>query len=117
LGLGMRFSAEWIYLSAPRPGEANGQLKSLIVDELWMRKVMPPSLRRNCYTGETTVCNLTDAVVSAYYDWYYPDSAKSEKAREQEEYWGTAFMGLVSGLTSGTIVWFLTGKAQPVQAT
>jgi hypothetical protein len=75
--------------------------KTAIVNELWVRRMVPPSLRRPCYARREAVCRQADVVVSG-----------DEAAWGQETYWtmvGTAFL---SALISGLLVLFMTPRSR-----
>ncbi len=69
--------------------------KPAIMTELWMREIVPPPFRRDCFARNATVCDLSDQLV-------YP----SEPA-PTEPVWLLG-QGLLAGLVCGTIcVWLL----------
>jgi hypothetical protein len=38
--------------------------KSAVITELWVRNMIPPSMRQSCYTADETVCTYADALLS-----------------------------------------------------
>ena len=42
--------------------------KPVVVNELWIRSLIPPGVRRSCYAGEAWICDLADDVIPAGLD-------------------------------------------------
>lgn len=63
-GLFTRLGAEVAYIFStigpPAWEEVEDALKPAIVEELWMRALMPPPLVQPCYTTDTAVCQRAD---------------------------------------------------------
>jgi len=111
-GLWTRMSVYWTRV-------VSGGIDSAGFNELWIRRMIPPPLRRSCYTSQTTVCEATDEALSRYH-FRFEDPIEQEQVierEEQKEYLARVFLGLTAAATSSTIAWFLTQKAQPEQPT
>jgi len=103
-GLWTRLGAEIAYIFStigPAPWQEGGDpYRSAIVKELWVRSMMPPPLRRFCYSEEAIVCQRAD--------WYAPDVASGD--------WGLYLQGigmcLIASLVSSLLVWLFTRQQQ-----
>jgi hypothetical protein len=42
--------------------------RPVVVNELWIRSLIPPGVRRSCYAGEAWICDLADDVTPAGFD-------------------------------------------------
>ena len=71
----------------------------LIVRELWVRLLLPPSLRQRCYTSEAWVCNEVDEVVPA-----------TSNVGSWSSYLRLVGMGSVSAIASSMLVWLFTRR-------
>jgi hypothetical protein len=74
--------------------------KPAIVQEIWIRLLVPPPLQRPCYAGEAVVCEKTD--------WMAPIAGEGG--------WGSylASVGicLISALAGGFLTWLFTTHPQ-----
>jgi hypothetical protein len=75
-----------------------------IVNEIWMRRVVPPPWRRSCYTSQETVCHLADYVAPA---------AEMDDSSYQTGYLHILGVNLISALTTGAFVWLFTRQRRP----
>jgi hypothetical protein len=73
--------------------------KPFVIRELWMRLLIPPSMRQSCYAGEAWVCGLADDVLPATSDRW------SWKSYVQD-----VGMASVPVLTSSVLAWLFTRK-------
>ena len=73
--------------------------RASLIRELWLRRLVPPLLRRACYAGEETICRLADAVVA-----YMPEAWTGIAYLEEV---GTA---LVPALSTTVLAWLWTRK-------
>ena len=103
-GLYTRLGAELYYIfgtiDAPPWGQTEDPYKPVIVQEIWMRLLVPPPLQRPCYAGEAVVCEKTD--------WIAPIAGDGG--------WGT-YLGavgicLISALAGGFLAWLFTRSPQ-----
>ena len=96
-----RLGAEIAYIFStigPLPGyEVEDPLKLAVVNEIWIRNMVPPSLQRSCYTRDLVVCHRVDLIEG-----------------NSREDWSGYLMGValcsVSPLTGGSLVWVFTGR-------
>jgi hypothetical protein len=73
--------------------------KPFVIQELWMRLLIPPSMRRPCYAGEAWVCGLADDVLPATSDrWRWTS------------YLQDVGVACVPVLTSSVLAWLFTRK-------
>ncbi len=117
-GLWTRLTAEVTYaFGAPvvldpeirggtRPPEYR-ENESAIINEIWVRQMIPPPWQRPCYTKQAIVCDLADDVVAA--------AASDENGGQ----WNWRFMGLgaLSALTSTALVGLFTRQRQVSRGT
>ena len=76
--------------------EAN---KPYVVRELWARLLIPPGIRRPCYTNAAWVCDAADNVLPAVSErWGW------------QPYLRDVGIGCVPAVTSGLLAWFYTRK-------
>jgi hypothetical protein len=80
--------------------------RPVVVNELWIRSLIPPGMRRSCYAGEVWICDLADKVVPAGLDGWG---------------WGTYLLNVgiacLSVVAGSVLVWRFTSKRQsPAQA-
>jgi hypothetical protein len=102
-GLFTRLGAEVAYIfstiGTPPWQEVYDPLRPAIVEELWMRELVPPPWRQPCYTSDTVVCQRAD--------WATPGGEASGS-------WGAYLRGigiyLVSSLAGGSLSWVFTRK-------
>lgn len=75
--------------------------RSVVINELWIRLLIPPGVRRSCYAGEAWICDLVDGVIPAGSDQWC---------------WGAYLrdvgIGCVSVVASGVLVWSFTRRRQ-----
>jgi hypothetical protein len=75
--------------------------ESFVISELWVRLLLPPSLRPPCSTGEAWVCAQADRVVSAtsaQWGW--------------SAYWMGVELGSVSAVASSILGWLFTRQSK-----
>lgn len=103
-GLWTRLGAEVAYIfstiGSPPRQEVEDPNRLAIVNEVWMRSMMPPPLRRSCYSGKAIVCQKAD--------WAAPDAVNGN--------WSSYLQGLgiclVASLTGSFLVRFFTRRQQ-----
>jgi hypothetical protein len=69
--------------------------ESAVIAELWVRNLIPPALRRACYTQDQTVCTYADTLMGPSMDWFGADPL-------------LLVQSLLSALVSGILVGFFT---------
>jgi hypothetical protein len=69
--------------------------QSAVISELWVRNMIPPDLRRACYTQDQTVCTYADTLMGSPMDWVGIDALLLGQS-------------LLSALVSGIIVSLFT---------
>jgi hypothetical protein len=89
-------------LESPEPTEYRENRRA-IVNEIWMRRVVPPPWRRSCYTSQETVCHLAD----------YVAPAAEMDTSSWAGYLHILGVNLISALTSGAFVWLFTRQRRP----
>jgi hypothetical protein len=101
-GLYTRLGAEVYYIfgtiDAPPWQKTEDPYKPAVVQEIWMRLLVPPPVQRPCYAGEAVVCEKTD--------WIAPIAGDGG--------WG-AYLGgigicLISALAGGFLAWLFTTR-------
>jgi hypothetical protein len=73
-------------------------LRSKIIQELWMRELIPPVMRQPCYSPNTIVCQKADKVQD---EW---------KSGNPGAYWITLGICSLSSITGGVLAWVFTRK-------
>jgi len=84
----------------PPDAEAN---KPHVVQELWVRLLIPPGVRQPCYTSQAWVCDAADDVLpatSGRWGW--------------QPYLRDVGIGCVPAVTSGLLGWSFTRRRAPV---
>jgi len=75
--------------------------RPVVVNELWIRSLIPPGVRRSCYAEEAWICDLADDVIPAGVD---------------QRGWGAYLLDVgiacVSVVASGVLVWRFTRRRQ-----
>ncbi len=104
-GLFTRLGAEVAYIFSmivPLTGqEIDDPLRPAIVEELWMRALVPPPWQQPCYTSDTLVCQKAD--------WTMPGS---ETTGDWGAYLISIGLCLVSSLAGGALAHLFTRKRQ-----
>jgi hypothetical protein len=75
-------------------------IKSAIIDELWVRQMIPPPLRQPCYSPQAKVCQRADAIAAAAGPSNWDNGA----------YFQLAGTGLVSVAANVYLVWLFTRR-------
>lgn len=77
-----------------------------IVEELWLREILPPPLQHGCISGTKTICQYADELTPP--NW-----------RRAGESWGSYlgrhFMSVFAFLTTSLLVWRLTRRKPMVR--
>ena len=75
--------------------------RPVVVNEVWIRLLIPPGVRQSCYAEEAWICDLADDVKFSGWD---------------QRGWGAYLldvgMACVSVVTSGVLVWRFTRRRQ-----
>ena len=84
------------------PLEAYYQMsRPVVVNELWVRSLIPPGVGRSCYAGEAWICDLADDVTPAGLD---------------QRGWGAYLLNVgiacISVVASSVLVWRFTRRRQ-----
>lgn len=108
-GLWTRLGAEITYIFGtigPPWQEVEDPNRSAVVNELWVRRMMPPLLQCSCYSREAIVCQRADQLAG----WIDSDSDVADRS------WGSYLLNigicLFAPITGGLLVWLFT-KRQP----
>jgi hypothetical protein len=81
--------------------------RPVVVNELWIRSLIPPGVRRSCYAGEAWICDLADKVVPAGSD-----------GRGWRTYLLNVGIACLSVVAGSVLVWRFTSRRQsPAQVT
>jgi hypothetical protein len=81
--------------------------RPFVIRELWLRQLVPPSLRRTCYAQEGAICHLADTIMANVPDMW--------GRRAYLEEIGTA---LISMISASALAWLWTrARRSPVPGT
>ena len=77
--------------------------KPALVREFWVRALIPPSLRRPCYTSATNICHIAEYVLDLIFFWS-PDRRQDEN----QLYWTLIGLAAFSALIGSAVAWLVT---------
>lgn len=69
--------------------------RSAVLDEAWTRSIIPPPLRRPCYTPEKVVCEVADQLPGG--NW-----------QTSRQYFKEFFIYMLAGIPGGGLAWYFS---------
>ncbi|CAG0928704.1 hypothetical protein TFLX_01026 [Thermoflexales bacterium] len=77
-----------------------------VIKEVWIRQIVPPSLRQACYTDRIEICDLADCLESASQEC--PDVPWRDIEKEQANYLNMIGICGIAALTGSLVAWRFT---------